>query len=339
MRSRQNKEPVNTNFIKFRPFYEYQYNFQSDSDVKDLGKFKVDAKISYTNIEETGAYQEILLKVYTFTFKANHESGPHNATYTVVDTATGIEFRKFKRKKPKVPVMQLWQDLKSNVTCIREEPEEAPLSGHVKVNVHDEAYARIHLGITLEETITVVIPKSATDVYEAIKEVIHAFSIMIKDPKTAITQIGKGALTYQFARSIIDRLFGPRAHKEFPRDTRLSGNGCSGEGFYPSKKKRGSEYWSKGVDLEIEYHEDFETIAEGCILCLGEEDPAEDTSPEITSKVDQPSDLSSSDNPGSEVSSIKSDPGGMYNKFESSGVRKKRSLFGGSDKKSMSSQY
>lgn len=50
----------------------------------------------------------------------------------------------------------------------------------------------------------------------------------------------------------------------------------------------------------------FETIAEGCILCLGEEDPAEDTSPEITSKVDQPSDLSSSDNPGSEVSSIKS---------------------------------
>ncbi|XP_076116635.1 uncharacterized protein LOC143084113 [Mytilus galloprovincialis] len=253
-------------------------------------------------------------------------------------------------------------------------------------------------------------------------------------------------LRYQFARSIIDRLFGPRAHKEFPRDTRLSGNGCSGEGFYPSKKKRGSEYWSKGVDLEIEYHEDivapfpgyitrtnrddevvikatggslqdvniyitnihpegvdhpsdendkgkliaagvkigtathsgcmnhihvafekgeegfidptrffegrpfsvptwdqkcddfklvwkFETIAEGCILCLGEEDPAEDTSPEITSKVDQPSDLSSSDNPGSEVSSIKSDPGGMYNKFESSGVRKKRSLFGGSDKK------
>ncbi|XP_076116682.1 uncharacterized protein LOC143084161 [Mytilus galloprovincialis] len=1228
--------PVNTNFIKFRPFYEYQYNFQSDSDVKDLGKFKVDAKISYTNIEETGAYQEILLKVYTFTFKANHESGtsghdmdlskwfsfeitphgeilnvyhpkedgevlatkkgfaallasklhgkqqilgnkrgnqwvyhtkeignegPHNATYTVVDTATGIEFRKvrlghpfvnskstfqktlhfhhelgtihkilieehfkgpttqsnfdpnynmrkvkavnefsstaypemsaisngklefltrhratdlldkpitelingtihvqqFKRKKPKVPVMQLWQDLKSNVTCIREEPEEgspiasycflksleimkllpdeeivkvadfyfiqlkpllmrnkeateimvdvfgalgtdltqnllvekilradranptlivrlmthivgmdeppvenittamedicfkpekfhsymyegdlhnrvllalgsvahklskagqtdkateiinrvhsmiglhdpwlyrqrrssqsrvqkmeydryravlletlgnaridhsydyiishinttnspwikragvhalrkynhhmaanvllttalydddenvryeallmyqahpksvllnplnvrndsnetsvidpyasdmhfvavnqrakrgffdglhfrlqapgvdwrkllgsedvgasfgiiienyldlkiAPLSGHVKVNVHDEAYARIHLGIvnknldfflarlcfkggtkynlnilqenemkkvgnmakgfdgaikgivggikdgidlfkqiisgklsfkkmitdfvdaledlpktvvklretaievikalgriderdlppfirpvkrlvmhvtklfndiksdvmtfynTLEETITVIIPKSATDVYEAIKEVIHAFSIMIKDPKTAITQIGKGALTiytsvmslidavnktreacfflkddkpywfdiphqfeivkgmskaafdaiahhsgdwvkeeiqedvdniaaftkgrlsttalrkeitqnitklvhdllepfqpligfidpflklyntvfgtiknvkkaydilkegYQFARSIIDRLFGPRAHKEFPRDTRLSGNGCSGEGFYPSKKNRGSEYWSKGVDLEIDYHEDivapfpgyitrtnrddevvikatggslqdvniyitnihpegvdhpsdendkgklvsagvkigtathsgcmnhihvafekgeegfidptrffegrpfsvpvwdqkcddyklvwkFETIAEGCILCLGEEDPAEDTSPEITSTVDQPSDLSSSDNPGSDVSSIKSDPGGMYNKFESSGVRKKRSLFGGSDKK------
>ncbi|CAC5364189.1 unnamed protein product [Mytilus coruscus] len=37
--------PVNTNFIKFRPFYEYQYNFQSDSDVKDLGMFKVDAKV------------------------------------------------------------------------------------------------------------------------------------------------------------------------------------------------------------------------------------------------------------------------------------------------------
>ncbi|VDI06314.1 Hypothetical predicted protein [Mytilus galloprovincialis] len=265
----------------------------------------------------------------------------------------------------------------------------------------------------------------------------------IKNVKKAYDILKEG---YQFARSIIDRLFGPRAHKEFPRDTRLSGNGCSGEGFYPSKKNRGSEYWSKGVDLEIEYHEDivapfpgyitrtnrddevvikatggslqdvniyitnihpegvdhpsdendkgklvsagvkigtathsgcmnhihvafekgeegfidptrffegrpfsvpvwdqkcddyklvwkFETIAEGCILCLGEEDPAEDTSPEITSTVDQPSDLNSSDNPGSDVSSIKSDPGGMYNKFESSGVRKKRSLFGGSDKK------
>ncbi|VDI06315.1 Hypothetical predicted protein [Mytilus galloprovincialis] len=58
---------------------------------------------------------------------------------------------------------------------------------------------------TLEETITVIIPKSATDVYEAIKEVIHAFSIMIKDPKTAITQIGKGALTiYTSVMSLID---------------------------------------------------------------------------------------------------------------------------------------
>lgn len=32
-------------FIRFKPLYEYQYNFQSDSDVKDLGKFKVDSNV------------------------------------------------------------------------------------------------------------------------------------------------------------------------------------------------------------------------------------------------------------------------------------------------------
>lgn len=51
-------KPVNTNFIKFRPFYEYQYNFQSDSDVKDLGKFKVDAKV--------GLWTTILLIYFYF---------------------------------------------------------------------------------------------------------------------------------------------------------------------------------------------------------------------------------------------------------------------------------
>lgn len=37
--------PGSTKFIKFKPLYEYEYNFKSDSDVKDLGKFTVDAKV------------------------------------------------------------------------------------------------------------------------------------------------------------------------------------------------------------------------------------------------------------------------------------------------------
>lgn len=47
-----------------------------------------------------------------------------NSTYCLRMTDLKYTFLQFKRKKPKVPVMQLWQDLKSNVTCIREEPEE-----------------------------------------------------------------------------------------------------------------------------------------------------------------------------------------------------------------------
>ena len=62
---------------------------------------------------------------------------------------------------------------------------------------------------------------------------------------------------YQFARSIIDRIFGPKAHKEFPKDTRMDGNGCKGQGFYPAKMKGSAhEYWSEGVDLEAEYGEE-----------------------------------------------------------------------------------
>jgi len=48
---------------------------------------------------------------------------------------------------------------------------------------------------TLEETITVIIPQNAKNVYDSIVEIIDSFRIIIKDPKTAITKIGKGAMT------------------------------------------------------------------------------------------------------------------------------------------------
>lgn len=48
---------------------------------------------------------------------------------------------------------------------------------------------------TLEETITVIIPQNAKNVYDSIVEIIDSFRIIIKDPKTAITKIGKGTMT------------------------------------------------------------------------------------------------------------------------------------------------
>jgi hypothetical protein len=56
--------------------------------------------------------------------------------------------------------------------------------------------------------------------------------------------------SYEFARSLVDRIFGPKFHKDFPRDKRVGGGGCSGEGFYPSVLGNGhTEYENDGVDL------------------------------------------------------------------------------------------
>jgi hypothetical protein len=58
---------------------------------------------------------------------------------------------------------------------------------------------------------------------------------------------------YQFALSTLNKIFGAKAHKRFPKKIRLSGHGCSGDGFYPSKLMGGGvEYWADGIDLEIE---------------------------------------------------------------------------------------
>ncbi|KAK3612511.1 hypothetical protein CHS0354_024482 [Potamilus streckersoni] len=74
---------------------------------------------------------------------------------------------------------------------------------------------------------------------------------LVMNIKDAYNTIKEG---YRFARSIIDRIFGPKSHKDFPRETRLLGGGCKGEGFYPSKLDAGSgvkEYQYNGVDLRI----------------------------------------------------------------------------------------
>nr|XP_022327831.1 uncharacterized protein LOC111127102 [Crassostrea virginica] len=65
---------VQSRFINFKPGYEYVYRFEGHSTVKDLGKFIVKAKVSYTNIESPGPdLQELLLKVHTFTLAPEND--------------------------------------------------------------------------------------------------------------------------------------------------------------------------------------------------------------------------------------------------------------------------
>ncbi|XP_053398719.1 uncharacterized protein LOC128556879 [Mercenaria mercenaria] len=68
-----------------------------------------------------------------------------------------------------------------------------------------------------------------------------------KDLKDAYESLKKG---YEFARSLVDRIFGPKFHKDFPREKRVKGGGCSGDGFYPAKLGNGhTDYENDGIDL------------------------------------------------------------------------------------------
>lgn len=50
----------------------------------------------------------------------------------------------------------------------------------------------------LMQTITVTIPDNGRQIFESIKDVIEGFGIIVKDPKTALAKIGKGAVQYVF---------------------------------------------------------------------------------------------------------------------------------------------
>ncbi|XP_046562967.1 uncharacterized protein LOC124271858 [Haliotis rubra] len=56
---------------------------------------------------------------------------------------------------------------------------------------------------------------------------------------------------YRTARSLIDRVFGPKCDTDFPRTLRLAGGGCNGHGNYPSELKNGNEYVHEGIDVTI----------------------------------------------------------------------------------------
>lgn len=52
---------------------------------------------------------------------------------------------------------------------------------------------------------------------------------------------------------MINKIFGGRCHKDFPRTKRTKSNECQGEGFYPASLDSGDpEYEHDGVDLLAE---------------------------------------------------------------------------------------
>ncbi|XP_046562965.1 uncharacterized protein LOC124271856 [Haliotis rubra] len=69
-----------------------------------------------------------------------------------------------------------------------------------------------------------------------------------KSVKRAYDALKEG---YRAARSLIDRIFGPKCHKDFPRTLRLAGGGCNGQGSYPSELKNRDEYEHEGIDVTI----------------------------------------------------------------------------------------
>ncbi|XP_076472269.1 uncharacterized protein LOC143301765, partial [Babylonia areolata] len=71
---------------------------------------------------------------------------------------------------------------------------------------------------------------------------------LITTVKKAYEQLRDGA---RRAKEFIERVFGPKAHKRFPRVTRTPGNDCEGTGFYPStlEAEGTEEYTYEGVDL------------------------------------------------------------------------------------------
>ncbi|KAK6174798.1 hypothetical protein SNE40_013376 [Patella caerulea] len=71
---------------------------------------------------------------------------------------------------------------------------------------------------------------------------------LVTDIKDAYNTLKEG---YSTARSLIDRVFGPKCHRDFPKKFRTKGGGCDGSGFYPSELKKGKEYDVDGVDLQI----------------------------------------------------------------------------------------
>lgn len=49
----------------------------------------------------------------------------------------------------------------------------------------------------VEQSINVVIPHQVNAIYESIKDIINGFSKILKNPKEAIGNIGKGVFTYE----------------------------------------------------------------------------------------------------------------------------------------------
>ncbi|XP_067658326.1 uncharacterized protein [Haliotis asinina] len=100
--------------------------------------------------------------------------------------------------------------------------------------------------------------------------VFHKVYRVVMDIKEAYNILKNG---FGSARSFIDRLFGPKFHKDFPNSRREKGGGCSGFGTYPSRLGTGTEYAHDGVDVLLKTGENIISPFHG-VMTLSE-DPNE----------------------------------------------------------------
>ncbi|XP_048258682.1 uncharacterized protein LOC124137768 [Haliotis rufescens] len=63
---------ASSSFINFEPGFEYQYKYDSNANVKNIGDFQVLAKVGYINVGDSGDGQEVYVKVYALALKTKH---------------------------------------------------------------------------------------------------------------------------------------------------------------------------------------------------------------------------------------------------------------------------
>ncbi|XP_045156811.2 uncharacterized protein LOC123523186 [Mercenaria mercenaria] len=92
------------------------------------------------------------------------------------------------------------------------------------------------------------------------------FSIIdvFKDIREAYTLLRNG---YKVGKSLVNSIFGHKFDKDFPRTRRVSGEGCNGDGFYPSRLGGGNgEYKTDGIDILVAEGEEVVAPVGGTII-------------------------------------------------------------------------
>eukprot|EP00058_Branchiostoma_floridae_P000530 XP_002586018.1 hypothetical protein BRAFLDRAFT_110184 [Branchiostoma floridae] len=102
---------------------------------------------------------------------------------------------------------------------------------------------------TIADSIHVVLPWGAEQIWQGLQTIFQEIRNLIRSPQTAAGNIAKAVYRFALARSIIHKIFGPKASFRFPR--RIFDSETCGQGVYPSFGVGGKTYESEGIDLEI----------------------------------------------------------------------------------------
>ncbi|CAG2196998.1 unnamed protein product [Mytilus edulis] len=108
------------------------------------------------------------------------------------------------------------------------------------------------------------------DIVTTLEELSNPFNTILKNlsgPFADAYESTFGVFKYELGKSLIDGIFGTKAHPDFPRTIRMDTDGCKGQGFFPSRLWSGDpEYTKKGIDLLIEEGEEVVAPFSGYIM-------------------------------------------------------------------------